>query len=188
MALPHHDTTHGDERRSRETPLFGPKETRDGDITASADLTIGLHGHPSTQVVQNQRLVRLSQPQLHGVLDTSPARSAGTAVVARDEDVVGLRLRDTAGNDTDTDLGYKFHRHAGAGVGALKIVDELLQILDGIDIVMGRGRNETDSSGGVTGASDRARESETLCPGSSPPSPGPEPCAIFICNSPNASR
>ena len=120
MALPHHDTTHGDERRSCETPLFGPKETRDGDITASADLTIGLHGHPSTQVVQNQRLVRLSQPQLHGVLDTSPARSAGTTVVARDEDVVRLRLRDTASNDTDTDLGYQFHGDVRGGLEHLR--------------------------------------------------------------------
>jgi hypothetical protein len=94
--------------------------------------------------------VSLSQTQLPGetgVLDTSPSRGTGTTIVTRDKDVVSLGLGDTRGDDTYTDLRYELDRDSGSGARALQIVDQLLKILDRVNIVMRRGRDQTDTRG-----------------------------------------
>ena len=63
-------------------------------------------------------------------------------------------------------------------IDVLQIVDELRQILDGVDVVMRRRRDQPHARGRVA---HRAIFGSTLCPGSWPPSPGLAPCAILIC-------
>jgi hypothetical protein len=85
VALAHHDATHSNKRRSGETPLLSTKQTRDGYVTPCANLAVGLHGDAATEVVEHEGLVRLGKPKLPRqarVLDTRPARCAGTAIVA----------------------------------------------------------------------------------------------------------
>jgi hypothetical protein len=150
VALAHKDAAHSNERSSGKAPLLGTKQTGDGDITTSLELTVSLDNNTTTKVVEDQSLVSLSQTQLPGetgVLDTSPSRGTGTTVVARDEDVVGLGLGDTRGDDTDSDFRYELDRDSGSRAGALQIVDQLLKILDGVNIVVRRGRNQTDARG-----------------------------------------
>lgn len=89
-----------------------------------------------------------------GVLDTSPSGGACATIVARDEDVVSLGLGHTCGDDTDTGLRDKLDRDSRAGAGALEIVNELLEILDGVDVVVRRRRNETDAWCRVTSPCD----------------------------------
>ena len=77
----------------------------------------------------------LSQTQLPrktSVLDTGPSRSTSTTIVTRDQDVIGLSLSDTRGDDTDTNLGDKLDRDSRSRAGALQIVDQLLKILNGV--------------------------------------------------------
>lgn len=100
----------------------------------------------------------LSESQLpweSGVLDTSPARSSRSSIVARDEDVVGFGLGDSRSDDSDSDLRDELDGDAGARVGALEVVDELFEVLDRVDVVVRRRRDESDSGGRVTGAGDR---------------------------------
>ena len=86
-----------------------------------------------------------------GVLDGRLGRSTRAAVVARDEHHVGMGLGHTGSDGTDTHLGHQLDADAGVDVGVLEIVDQLGQILDGIDVVVRRRGNQTHTRGGVTG-------------------------------------
>jgi len=50
-------------------------------------------------------------------------------------------FRDTGCNDTNTHFGDQFDGNPGIGVGTLQVVDQLGQVLDGVDVVM-RGRRD----------------------------------------------
>jgi hypothetical protein len=158
MALAHEDTAHSDERSGSKAPFFSTKQTSQGNITTSLELAISLDNNTTTKIVKYQSLVSLSQTQLPretSVLDTSPSRGTSTTIVTRDQDVIGLGLGDTRGDDTDTDLRHKLDGDSGSRAGALKIVDQLLEILNGVNVVVRRRRDKTDTRGGVTGTSNR---------------------------------
>jgi hypothetical protein len=158
VALSHKDTAHSDKRSGGKAPFLSTEQTSQGNITTSLELTVSLNNDTTTQVVENQRLMSLSQTQLPrktGVLDTSPSRGTGTTIVTRDQDVIGLGLGYTRGDDADTDLRHKLDRNSGSRARALKIVDQLLEILDGVNVVVRGRRDKTDTRGGVTGASNR---------------------------------
>ena len=112
MTLPHHDTTHRNERRGRKSPLFGAEEAGHSDITASAKLAVGLHGYTTAQVVQDQGLVRLRETKLPwqaGMLNACPPRRASSTIVARDEDVVSLGLGHAARDNANSNLRHQLH-------------------------------------------------------------------------------
>ena len=120
-------------------------------------LPVGLHHDAVPQAVEQQRLLRLGQAQLPrraGVLERRERRGAGAAVVAGDEHDVGVGLRHAGGHRADADLGHQLHVDAGARVGVLQVVDELLQVLDGVDVVVGRRRDQSDTGRRVPRAGD----------------------------------
>ena len=144
MALPHHNTAHSDERRRSEAPLLRTKHASDCNVTTSTDLTVGLHRNTPTKVVQHESLVRLSEtklPRQTRALDTRPARRTRTTIVARDENVVRLRLRHARGDNSNSRLGDELDRDPGPRASALQVVDKLLQVFDRVDMVMRRGRD-----------------------------------------------
>ena len=69
-------------------------------------------------------------------------RGAGAAVVAGDQHVVGVGLRDAGGDRADADLGHELHRHLRRRVRAAQVVDELLEVLDRVDVVVRRRRDQ----------------------------------------------
>jgi hypothetical protein len=120
---------HGNKRRCREAPFFGAKQTGEGDVTTSAELTIGLDNNAASEIVEDKGLMSLGKtefPGKTGVLDTGPSGGTSTAVVARDEDVVSLGFGDTGGDDADTGLRDELNRDTRPRAGALQIVDQLL--------------------------------------------------------------
>jgi hypothetical protein len=50
--------------------------------------------------------------------------------------VIRFSLGDTACDDADADLGHEFDRYARTRVGTFEVVDELLEVLDGVDVVV----------------------------------------------------
>src|SRR5439155_18787991 len=96
------------------------------------------------------RLLRLGEadlPRDARVEDRRDRRGAGAAVVTRDEDVVGIALRNAGSDRADADLGDELDRHARRRVRAAQVVDQLLQILDRVDVVVRRRRDQTDARG-----------------------------------------
>ena len=101
-----------------------------------------------------QRLVRLGEPELPGragVLDGGQRTRAGAAVVAGDGDEIGVGLGDPGRHRADARLGDQLHRHQRLRVHLLQIEDQLRQILDRVDVVVRRRRDEADA---------RAREAQ----------------------------
>ena len=98
--------------------------------------------------VQHQRLLGFGEadlPRAAGMLDRGQRRGAGAAFVAGDGDVVGARLGDAGGDGADADLGDELDRDQRLRIDVLQIVDELRQILDRIDVVMRRRRDQADA-------------------------------------------
>mmetsp|Transcript_62362 Transcript_62362/g.174233 ORF Transcript_62362/g.174233 Transcript_62362/m.174233 type:complete len:1082 (+) Transcript_62362:2016-5261(+) len=159
VALPHHDAAHGDEGGCGEAEALGPEQRSDHHVAARAQLAVGLQGHAPTEAVQHQGLVRLREadfPRGAGVLDARPLRRAGAAVAPADEDVVGLALRHAGGDDADADLAHELHADGSLGVRVLEVEDELREVLDGVDVMVRRRRDEADALGGAARRGDVA--------------------------------
>ena len=74
---------------------------------------------------------------------------AGAAVVTGDQHHVGVRLGDAGRHGADTDLGDQLGVDSRLWVGVLEVVDQLLEILDRVDVVVGRRRDEANARGRV---------------------------------------
>ena len=80
-----------------------------------------------------------------GVLDRGQRRGAGAAFEAGDGDVVGARLGNAGGDRADADFGDQLDRDLAVRIDVLEVVDQLRQILDRIDVVMRRRRDQADA-------------------------------------------
>ena len=152
MTLSHHDATHGNERGGSEAELLGAEKTSDRHVTSGLDLAIGLKLDPVAKSVENQSLLGLGKAELPwktASFDAGPSSGTGTAIVTTDDDVVRQRLGDASGNDTNTNLGNELGRNLAVGLGILQIMNELRKILDGVNVVMRRRGDQTDTGGGV---------------------------------------
>ena len=146
-----------DERRGGEAELLGAEQRGDDDVAAGLELAVGLHDDPVAQAVEQQRLLGLGQAELPGgagVLERGQRRGAGAAVVAGDEHDVGVRLGDAGGDRADADLGDQLDVHARLRVGVLEVVDQLGEVLDRVDVVVRRRRDQPDAGRGVPGLGD----------------------------------
>ena len=146
MAGAHHDAAERHERRGGEAELLGSEQRADDDVAPGLELPVHLDGDAAAQVVENEDLVGLGQAQLPGdpgVLDRGERGGAGPAVVPGDEHHVGVRLGHARGDGADSQLGDELHADARVLVGVLEVVDQLLEVLDRIDVVVRRRRDET---------------------------------------------
>ena len=157
VALAHHHAALGDERGGGDAELVGAQERAHHHVAAGADAAIDLHRDAAAQAVEDERLVGFGEadlPRLAGVMDRGQGRGAGAALVAGDGDVVGIGLGDAGGDGADADLGDELDADRGARIDVLQIVDELRQILDRVDVVVRRRRDEADAGDRVAHAGD----------------------------------
>ena len=163
VALADQDAAHGDQRQGADAVLLGPQQGGDDDVAAGLEAAVGAQGDAVAQAVQGQDLVDLGQAHLPGragVLDRGLRAGAGAADMAGDQDHVGLGLGDAGGDGADAALGDQLHADPGVGVDLLQVVDELRQVLDRVDVVVRRRRDQGDAGGGVAQAGDLERDLE----------------------------
>ena len=67
-----------------------------------------------------------------------------------DHDVIRLGLGNACGNGAHTNLRHQFHTDIGFGVHVFQVVNELRQVFDGIDIMVGRWRNQAHTRHRIT--------------------------------------
>src|SRR5262249_32729457 len=84
-------------------------------------------------------------PRAARVLDRGERARAGTALEARDGDVIGARLRHARRDRADAYLGDELHRHVAGRIDVLEVEDQLGQILDRVDVVVRRRRDQADA-------------------------------------------
>ena len=148
VALAHHDAAFDHQRRGGEAELVGAQQRADRHVAAGLHLAVGLHPDAAAQAVEHQRLLRFGQadfPGAAGVLDRRPGRGAGAAVVAGDHHVVALALGHAGGHGADADLGHQLDADRGMRRDVLQVVDQLGQVLDRIDVVVRRRRDQADA-------------------------------------------
>ena len=71
--------------------------------------------------------------------------------MAGDQNNVGMGFRDTCSNGSNTDFRHQLHVHTGPRVRVLQIVDQLREVLDGVDVVVRRRGDQPDARSGVSG-------------------------------------
>ncbi len=145
MALPHHDAAHGHQRGRADAEFLGAENGGDDNIAAGLDATIGAQPYPVAQTVERQHLVHFGKthfPGDAGIFDAGMGRGAGATDMAGNQDDIGLGLGDPGGNGADAATRHQFHADFGGGIDLLQIIDQLGQILDRIDIVMRRRRDQ----------------------------------------------
>ena len=100
----------------------------------------------------NQRLVSLRHPQLPGQarpLNGAAGGRSGTAVVAGDQHHLRPGLGNAGGNRAYSRLADQFDTDPGEPVGVFQIIYQLGQVLDGVDVMVGR-RGDQGHAGGRT--------------------------------------
>ena len=130
-----------DQGRGGEADLVRTQEQGDCYVAARAHASVRLHGDAPAQSVQHQGLVGLGQADLPGgpgVLDGCERTRARPAVVAGNGHVVRVGLGDPRGDCAHPHLGDQLDRDARLRIGVLQVMDELRQVLDGVDVVVGR--------------------------------------------------
>ena len=148
VTLAHEDAAHGDQRRRADAELLGAQHRRDDDVAAGLDAAVDAQAHPMPEPVQRQHLVHLRQSHLPGrarVFDRRLRRRAGAAGMTGNQDDVRVRLGDARRDRPDPGARDELDADRGLGVDLLEVVDELRQILDRIDIVMRRRRNQRNA-------------------------------------------
>ena len=88
------------------------------------------------------------------MLDGTQGRRARAAAVAADQHDVGMGFGHTGGHRAHAHLRHQLHGNASARIDVLQVVDQLRQILNGINIVMRRWRNQTNPGSRMPQASD----------------------------------
>ncbi len=134
-----------DHRAGAEAEALGTQDRGLDHVQAGLQAAVGLQAHLVAQVVAAQGRVGLGQAQLPrgaGVLHRGQRAGAGAAVVAGDGDQVGVGLGHAGGNGADPGLGNQLHRDQRIRVDLLEVEDQLRQVLDGVDVVVWRRRDQ----------------------------------------------
>ena len=148
LAIALHQAAHRDERHGGEPEFFGAQEAGDRHIATIHQLAIGFEHDAAAQTVLQQGLLRFGQAHLERqacMMDRIARGCTCATVRTGDEDLVRTALGNAGRDRAYARFGNELDRYARAGVGVLQIEDELGQVLDRIDVVMRRRRNEPDT-------------------------------------------
>ena len=154
MAHAHHNAAHDDERRGGKPEFIRTQKSAHDDVAPCLHLPVHLDGHPVAQPVEHEDLLGFRKPQFPGgarVEDARDGRRAGSAVVARDEDRIGMGLGDSRRHGADAHLGDELHVNARLRIRVFEVVYQLRQIFNRIDVVMRRRGYEPHPGRGVPG-------------------------------------
>ena len=152
VAHPHHDAASRNQGRGGEAELVGAEERAHDDVASGAQTAIDLHGNAAAQAICHQGLMGFSKtnfPRRARMLDRGERRSAGAALESGNGDMIGARLGHAGGNGADTDFRDELDRDETAGIDVLEIEDELREVLNRIDVVMGWRRDQGHTRRGV---------------------------------------
>ena len=146
----HHHAAHADQRCCRKAVFLCAEQGGDRDIAAAHQLSVSLDDDTVSQTVLKQGLMRLGDaelPRQASVMDRGDRRSAGSSVVSGNQDDLSTRLGYTGSNRSDAALGYQLDGDPRVPVGVLQIIDQLSQILDGVNIMVRRRRDQSYARG-----------------------------------------
>src|SRR6056297_1502 len=144
--------------RGTEAEALGTQDRAFHHVQTGLDATIGLQADLASQVVGPQCLLGFGQAEFPGgagITDGGQRACCRTTIVTRNGDQIGVGLGHTCGNGTDARLGDQLHRYQGLRIDLLEIEDQVGQILDRVDVVVRRRRNQRHTRYRITQAGDQ---------------------------------
>ena len=153
VANARHDTTRGNHRNSTEAVLIRSHERSLDDVKTRSAATVRAQNDAFAETILDKSSVRLNETHLQrttAVLDGRQRRRTSTTITTRNLNDIGVRLGDTRCDSTDASLSHELHGHLGLLIDHVQIVDELREILNGVNVVVRRRRNERDTSLGAS--------------------------------------
>ena len=70
---------------------------------------------------------------------------SGAAIVSGNKDHIGLGFGNTCSYRSHTKLAHELDVNPGPAVGPLQVENKLLEVLDGVDVVVRRWRNQANT-------------------------------------------
>ena len=150
VADSHHHTAHRYQRRSGKAEFLCSQKGGDSHVSSAHELTVCLNHHTASQTIHQQGLMGLCQSQLPGqscVVDGAFRSCAGTSVISGDQDNLGACFGNAGSYGSHTCLRNKFYGNTCIFIGIFQVIDQLGQILDRINIVMWRRRDQAYPGG-----------------------------------------
>ena len=136
-----------------------PSIAADHHVAARAHLAVDLDEDARAKVVPQQRLLRLGEADLPGdaacwidACGEAPVPPSWPAITTWS----AFALATPAAIVPTPDLGHELHRHPRARIGAAQVVDQLLEVLDRVDVVVRRRRDQAHARRRVAQAGDVA--------------------------------
>ncbi|MCY1170030.1 hypothetical protein D9M73_100880 [compost metagenome] len=145
MALAHHDAAHRHQRQRADAELFRAQDRGDDDIASGLEAAVGAQLDAPAQAVERQRLIDLAQahfPRGPRIFDAGLRGGSGAADMPCDQDDVGMGLGHACCHRADPGRGDELDAHPRDRIDLLQVIDELRQILDRIDVMVRRRRDQ----------------------------------------------
>ena len=156
-AHPHHHASHAHQRGRRKGEFFRPQKRRDRHIASAHQLSVRFQYDPAAQAVLHQTVMRFGKPKLPGqsrMMDRGGGSCSRSSVVTGNQDRPGACLGYAGGDRSYACLRDQLYTDPRIRVGVLQVVDQLRQVLDGIDIMMRRRRDQRNTGRGKPGGRD----------------------------------
>ena len=157
VADTHHDAAHGHKGRRGKAEFLRAQDGRDGHIPSAHQLAVRLNAHPLAQSVFNQSLLGFRKAQLPGksrVVDGASGSGSRSSVIAGDQDDLGARLGDACRNRSHALFTHQLYGNPRFVIGVFQVVNELGQILDGVNVMVRRRGNQAHAGRGMAGFRD----------------------------------
>ena len=141
----HHHASHGYQWCGGKTKFLCTQNGCDGNITTAHQLTVCLDTDFISQTIHDQCLVCFGKSQLPWkscIVDRTSRCCTGTSVITGDQDNLCTGFRYTGCNRTYPCFRYQFDRNSCLLVGIFQVINQLCQILDGVNIVVWRWGNQ----------------------------------------------
>ena len=139
VAFAHHDAALDHQRCSRKTKLIGTQQCANHNIAACLHLAISLHADAATQTIDDQGLLGFRQtklPRRASMLDRGDRRSACAAIMPGNHHMIRLGLGHACSHRAHANLRHELDRNRCSWIRILKVMNQLRQIFNRVDVVM----------------------------------------------------
>ena len=141
VAGSHHHTTQSNQRRRCKSELLCTQDRGQHNVTARSQLAIDFQTHFLTQPIFQECFVCLAQSQFPGssrMMNARKWRCSRATFMTTDHDGVCSCFSNPCSNGPHSCDRHELHADPGPRVGTPQIKNELSQIFDGVNVMMGR--------------------------------------------------
>ena len=154
IAHSHHHAAHSYKGSSCKAKFLCTKKCGNSNVTAAHQLAVCLNADTVSKAIHKKGLMCFRKSKLPGkscIMDGASRSSSCTSVIAGNQNNLCASLCNTSCYSAHTSLRNQFYGNICIFVCIFQVIDQLCQLLNGIDVMMGRRGDQADTRGGMTG-------------------------------------